>query len=244
MQDDGANAPTDFCPEGFDYRLLRSFLRNFTEEQGPLPAVMAHIWACSVCRPKWEFLERTDPTVRGQFEARVRSLAEQVVVQEIIFPRKAFGMPVGSDVIAQIQASLASPTPLRMAATSISQVPGMDRVLDVTAPLEPRLVVGILDRVRSIPDEKERQLKGGLITALFGSRLESRKVSEQTVREVLSKLSSSHRSEVLDDDTNVEVAATIPETTSAIDPPLVTLVGEQAFFNAPQFQRLRSMATC
>jgi hypothetical protein len=172
-------------------------------------------------------------------------MADLVRIQEVVFrPAKFFtaGAGLQPEVASQVRASLAAPT-LLSAVESIVQEPGMERILDATTRLEPRFVVDIFDRVRNIPDQTERQLKGRGVTFLFEQRLERRKISQQKIHDVLFKLSSSNKKvHVPADGMTADVAAIIPETASAADPPLLTMEGEQAVFDAPQFQRLRSMA--
>jgi hypothetical protein len=235
MQEQGANEITPVCPEGFDYRQLRSYVRS-SEEDGIPPDVVVHVGQCDACRPKWEFLERTDPIVRKQFESRVLGLAEQVVIQEIIFKPlvlAASSSSVGIKGASQIAELLRIPDPWW-------QEPAIDRIRDTTTRLGPEFVVHILDRVRGIPDEKERQQQGQTVRALFGERLE-RKVSRQTLFEAYSRLWFGDGEEVLDDDIAVEAAAALPENVFATEMPLLTLVGDHARFNVPEFQRLRSL---
>ncbi|HEY3840649.1 MAG TPA: hypothetical protein VGL72_28955, partial [Bryobacteraceae bacterium] len=92
MQNEGEiNTPAE-CPEGLDYRQLRAYVRS--EEDGNSdsipPWVRGHIDSCAICRPKWDFLRRSDPVVRKQFESRIGILMEQVNIQEVIF-----GPPLG-----------------------------------------------------------------------------------------------------------------------------------------------------
>lgn len=238
MQD---RSGTQECPEGLDYRQLRAWARS-SEEGGPVPpGVLAHIGACVVCRPKWEFLRRTDPVVRKQFEAHVLSLAEQVTIQEIVFrPAVVPDVVVQPEWTGQIAAVMATP-PRLAAINSLLQQPDMARIRDAKARLEPEFVVDIFDQVRSIPDENERLSNGDWVRALFEDRLKERKISQQRIMEALSKLSFSPQMEVLGDEM-IEVAAIIPETAHATDPPLLTMVGGQAMFDAPHLRSLRATA--
>jgi len=175
---DGVIKPT--CPEGFDYRQLRLYLRN--SEEGIPPRVWHHIQTCDACQTKWQFLEKTDPIVKAEFESRVRSIAEQVVTHEIIFHRQVAPVPpVAEDVMAakmerEIARSLANilagPNAERAALQAASKIPGLERIETQQERLDPRFVVGICDHVRSTPDGLERKLKAKKVRALFNKRLE------------------------------------------------------------------------
>jgi len=228
------------CPEGFEYRELRAYVRSDAEGVPVPPGVLAHVDDCRVCHPKWEFLRRSDPIVKKQFDSRVLSFAEQVTIQEIVFrPRVSAAAAGNVGVSRQVQAVIATPARLT-AAASLLQEPGMDRILDTRVPLEPIWVVDIFDRVRSIPDETERQRKGETVAALFEDRLKEKKISRQRIFETLSKLTLSPQKQVVADEM-IEVVAIIPETAYASNPPLLTLEAGHAIFDAPHFQRLRGM---
>jgi hypothetical protein len=241
MQDESGQQPPAECPEGFDYRQLRAYVRS-AEEDGPLPPdVWAHIEQCVVCRPKWNFLQRTDPIVKKQFESRVLAFAEQVTIQEIVFRPELKPTGAPTEWFHQIEHAIGARAGAG-ATASLFEEPAMNRILDASSPLEPSFVVEIFDQVRSIPDESERLRRGRRVVRQFERRLKERKISQRQIVEVMSKWSSSPQKEVLHDEMTVEVAAIIPETAQPTDPPLLTMVAGKAMFDAPQFQRLRGMA--
>lgn len=242
MQDDSGNQPPAECPEGLDYRQLRAYLRSSEgEDQVPLPpGVEAHIYECVVCGPKWKFLLRTDPIVKRQFESRALRVAEQVTIQEIIFQPEGQTAQKSPAWTGQVQKAMAA-----AASAGVDpwfERPVMDRIQDTKRPLEPKFVVDIFDRVRSIPDKGERSLKGRTMAALFDQRLRERRISQDQIQAVFYKWASSPHKELLTNEMTVEAAALIPETAEPTDPPLLTMVGEHAMFDAPQLQRLRRMA--
>jgi len=81
--------PRGQCPEGFDYRMLRGYLRAHHEERLPEP-ILRHVMGCDTCSGKWRFLEKTDPVVQGQYMRQVTDLISQVEVLPIYVTAPAY----------------------------------------------------------------------------------------------------------------------------------------------------------
>jgi hypothetical protein len=236
----GKHPPAE-CPEGFDYRQLRAYLRSSEgEDSVPLPpGVWSHIEQCHACLPKWRFLERTDPIVKRQFQSRVLRFLDRVSIQEVVFKPVEQPPVIEPQSTYKVMAAIAG-SGQSVITTSYLREP-LTRILEDKAPLEPRFVVGVVDSVLSIPNEAERLRNGKTVAAVFNGRLKKKEVSQEQIVEVLSKLTVSNRMELLADELTATAAAIIPETCRATDPPLMTMVGGKAMFNAPELRRLRGM---
>src|ERR1035437_11180012 len=197
MNDEKMTATEPACPEGFDFRQLRAYVRTLGEpgEDEVPPAVQAHVDECEVCRPKWQFLLRTDPLVRRQFESRVFSIAEQVVVQEIIFQPEPnytieetgdWSATAGREIANQIGACMSRFGPRPSWQLEWLNVVS-NRILDTSRDLDPQFVADIIEGVRGIPEEEEREAILDQLTALCGRRLEVKKVSQQIIYSLRSK---------------------------------------------------------
>jgi len=237
------------CPEGYDYRQLTFYLRSF--EEGIPDSVWQHIQTCDVCQPKWQLLESTDPIVKAEFESRVLSIADQVVVHEHIFHREGVPDAVVPDPYGAtemewlsaraLEKALAGRPAGRTALQLVAKIPGLERIRGQKERLEPEFVVGICDHVRSTPDDAERKLKATVVAKFFHERLE-RDVCNQTltidsVAEMLDRLTRGTGQEQLSVHAT-EVAAIFPETAFATNPPLLTLIGGKPVFNSAEFRRV------
>ncbi len=246
MQEHSANEITPVCPDGFDYRQLRLYVRSRDEDIPP--AMLEHIEECPVCVVKWDFLQRTDPIVRAQYESRAHALAEQLHVLEKIFSRRPepeqeleHARPAVSQIEALLQASLRASPQIPAPAKSISGDPKIDRIL--IAPMEPREIVQFVNVARATPDGEERQLNAKAINALFSNRITCRqnqgKVKQEKLIAFLCEVRDAHK-QVEADETSLEMAASFRET--VLSPvPILTMVGNQAMFDAPEFRRQNAL---
>src|SRR5947209_1209438 len=128
MEDESGKQPTAECPEGFDYRQLRAYVRSADEDSPLPPGVWAHIDQCVVCRPKWIFLRRTDPIVREQFKARVLAVADQVAIQEVVFRPMAEPEIIQPELTAPIQKAMVARAGVG-GVDWLFEKPAMDRIL-------------------------------------------------------------------------------------------------------------------
>jgi hypothetical protein len=236
----GASEDLAACPEGFHYRELRAFLRVPEKDSIP-PRIWEHIHTCASCSSKWSFLEFTDPIVKEQFEARIRDLAEDILIPEIIFPRRAKTPEVAVAATAARAAAVGVLVPaLAIPDAWPASIPCQDaeRILNVREPLPPAFVISLFQPKKSVPQEADRERRKAAV-ALFTRRQDRRHPSHDWVFKTMEKLHSNKTVELSAEE--IEVAATLPQTAVADDPPLLACENGKFLFKGEQVPRLRAM---
>lgn len=254
-------ADTPTCSLGLEYSQIRAYLRLQGEGQEHAPLIWDHIRTCDSCWPKWEFLSRTDPIVRRQFEERIGSVIDEVQAQEIIIrPDKAGVQEWLEEMVEAMKRSLGQvsrrPLPglgwLAKAlepfsftpafATVSAGGPDLDSfsVIATADKLEFRDIVRLCDSVRETPDDEDRFKRARGLAESCRARLErSAEVGNNPLADAVIEARSKKWVDLTElkapPEDAVAFVASFPLVSFCQEPKLLELRGEKPIFHSEAF---------